>query len=695
MATIPEALAIAIQHHQAGRLQAAEQIYRQILAVQPNHADALNLLGVLAYQAGKHEVAVEYLRRAIGLNGTMPAFHNNLGNVLKDQGKLDEAVACYRRAMELEPDNALARNNLGLALGVQGNRDEAVACYRRALELKPGFAEAHDNLGSALKQQGKLDEAVACYRRALELRPDFAEAHDNLGSALRYQGKLDEVAACHRRALELKPGFAEAHNNLGSTLKQQGKLDEAVACYRRAVELKPHLAEAIYNLSVALNEQGNAGDAVACFRRAVELKPELTDVHYNLGNAFKDQGRFDEAAACYRQVLQFKPDFAEVHNNLGAVFADQAKLDEAVACFHRSLELKWDNAQAHSNLGAALREQGKLDEAIACFRRAVELKPDFAEVHWNLALAWLLVGNWQHGWPQYEWRRRTKDASPRDFSQPLWDGEPLAAKTILLYAEQGLGDTIQFVRYAAVVKRFAATVVVECQKPLLGLLEGCPGVDHLVAQGDSLPAFDVQAPLLSVPGILKTSVETIPARIPYLFAKPVILERWRHRLIGLDGFKIGIVWQGNPAYRGDRSRSIPLRCFGPLAAIPGVRLVSLQKGAGTEQLAEVRDLFPVTELGSRLEDFLDTAAVMRSLDLVIACDTAVAHLAGALGIPAWVALPLAADWRWMLDRSDSPWYPTMQLFRQRDRGNWQGVFEEIKEALCRRLSSSKADGAIL
>jgi hypothetical protein len=273
--------------------------------------------------------------------------------------------------------------------------------------------------------------------------------------------------------------------------------------------------------------------------------------------------------------------------------------------------------------------------------------------------------------------------TPRHFRQPMWNGESLGGKTILLYAEQGLGDTIQFVRYASIVKQHGGTVVVECQKPLVGLLEGCPGVDQLVAQGDDLPAFDVQAPLLSVPGILGTSVETIPARAPYLFAKAARVEPWRERLI--DGFKIGIAWQGNPAFRGDPFRSIPLRCFAPLAEIPGVCLVSLQKGAGTEQLAEVRDLFPVIELGSRLDDFLDTAAVMGHLDLVITSDTAPAHLAGALGVPVWVALSFAPDWRWLLDRCDSPWYPTMRLFRQRELGNWDGVFQEIKEALYERL----------
>jgi tetratricopeptide (TPR) repeat protein len=519
MATISEALAIAIQHHQAGRLQAAEQIYRQILAVEPNQADAIHFLGLIAHQLGKHEVAIEYIGRSIELKRTEAFFHNNLGEAY--------------RALHRIP--------------------EAVACYRRALELKPGYAQVYNNLGIAWKDQGKFDEAIAAWRRALELKPDYADAHNNLGAAFGHLGKLDEAVACCRRALELKPDFVDAHNSLGGALYGQGKLDGAVASYGRALKLKP----------------------------------------------------------------------------------------------------------------------------------------DFAEAHWNRALTWLLAGDWQRGWKEYEWRWQTKDFTPRHFPQPVWDGGSLVGKTILLHAEQGLGDTIQFIRYTPIVKQLGGTVVVECQKPLLGLLEGCAGVDQLIGKGDDLPAFDVHAPLLSVPGITNTSVETIPATIPYLFPRPEIHERWRKTLAEHDSFKIGIVWQGNPGLRRDRLRSIPLRYFAPLTQIPGVCLISLQKGVGTEQTAEVRDLFPVTELDSRLDEasgaFMDTAAVMMSLDLVVTSDTSIAHLAGALGVPVWVALSFVPDWRWLLDRNDSPWYPTMRLFRQERPGEWEGVFQRIEGALRQRV----------
>jgi predicted O-linked N-acetylglucosamine transferase (SPINDLY family) len=316
MATISEALSIASQHHRGGRLQEAEQICRQLLQVDPNHADAIHLLGLIAHQVGQHAIAIEYFGRAIALKGNVAAFHNNLGEAYRVLRQIPEAIACYRRALELRPDYAEAHNNMGVALKDQGNLDDAVAAYRRALELKPDYVEAYNNLGVALKSQEKLDEAVACYRRALELKPDFAQAHNNLGIALKNQRKLDEAVASYHRALELKPDFAQAHNNLGIALKEQGKLDEAVARHRRALELLPNYVEAHNSLGVALKEQGKLDEAVACWRRALQLKPDYAELYCLIGFAVKDQGKLDEAVACYRRAIELKPDYARAHSNL-------------------------------------------------------------------------------------------------------------------------------------------------------------------------------------------------------------------------------------------------------------------------------------------------------------------------------------------------------------------------------------------
>ena len=385
MPTIPEILATAVQHHQGGRLQAAERIYRQILEVEPNQPDAIHLLGAIAHQTGRLDEAAACFRHVLLLKPDFAAAHKDLGNTLKKQGKLDEAAACYRHALELKPDFAEAHNNLGNTMKIQGKLDEAVACYRRTLELKPDSAAAHGNLGVALKEQGKLEEAAACQRRALELKPDYAEARYNLGNVLREQGKLDQAVACFRRSLELKPDFAEAHLNLGNALKEQGKLDEAVACCRRAVELKPDYAEAHSNLGAALTEQGKPDEAVACCRRALELRPDVAAAHGNLGNALKAQGRPEEAIASYRRALELKPDFAEVHGNIGNALRDQGKVDEALAAYRRALELNPDFAEAHGNLGSALEEMGDLQGAEDSFRAALRHDPRSAFAHYKLA----------------------------------------------------------------------------------------------------------------------------------------------------------------------------------------------------------------------------------------------------------------------------------------------------------------------
>ncbi len=350
MATISEALTTAIREHQAGRLPAAEQVYRQILALEPNHPEALHLLGVLCGQTGNYHLAAEFIRRAVAVKPEWPEALANLGNALREEGRLEEAVGCFRRALRLKPDSAVALNNLGNALKAQGRLDEALACYRRALKLQPDYAKAHFNLGALCKDQGQFDEAVACFRRALNLDPDFAAARSQLGNVLKDQGRLGEAVACYRRAIERKPDFAEAHNDLGSALREQGRLDEAAACLRRALELRPHFPEALNNLGNALKDQRKPDEAIACYRRGLELKPDFAEALQNLGGALKDQGRLDEAIACYRRALELKPDFAEALYNLGSALKDQANLDEAIACFRRALELRPGYAEAHSSL---------------------------------------------------------------------------------------------------------------------------------------------------------------------------------------------------------------------------------------------------------------------------------------------------------------------------------------------------------
>jgi tetratricopeptide (TPR) repeat protein len=598
-------------------------------------------------------------------------------------GNAAEAARLYGRIVQADPGNADAWCLLGIAQRAAGEPARAEASCRAALRLRPAFFEAWNNLGNTLVMQGKLDEAIAAFEQALCLQPDNPLAHNNLGAALRHQSRWAEAAARYQHALRLQPNYPDAHNNLGDALQGLGRLEEAVASYRRALRLRPNYAEALTNLGNALARQERLDEAIAHHREALRLRPGYAEAHSNLGNALTTQRRYAEAEACYREALRLKPDCAEAHHNLGTALAEQGRLAEAEACYREALRLRPDYIEACGNLATALMGQGKAEDAAAVYERILEYKPDAPEAYLSRALALLSLGRWEHAWTDYEWRWRLPDFGTMPYPQPQWDGSPLAGRTILLHAEQGLGDTLLFVRYASLVRQRGGTVHLACPRALLRLLSGIRGVDGLFEQGADLPPFDCHAPLLSLPGLFRTTVETVPAEVPYLAADPALVEHWRRELPGSQGLRVGIAWQGNPRFKGDRQRSIPLAQFAPLAEVPGVQLVSLQKGFGSEQVREVA--FPVLDLGPRLDEaagpFMDTAAVMKNLDLVITSDTAIPHLAGALGVPTWMALPYSPHWIWLTDREDSPWYPTLRLFRQRTWGNWQEVFARLAAEL--------------
>ena len=691
-----QTLTLAVQRHQAGNLHEAELLYRQILQAEPRHADALHLLGLIAHQVGRNDLAADYIRQALRESPKMAAAHCNLGAVLQALGQLDEAVACFRQAVSLKPNYAEAHNNLGNVLRMQDKPAEAVVCLTRSPASRAELCGSIDEHGAGPAELGRLDDAVGYLQQAVRLMPNQVEAHLNLGAARQKQGLLTEAAACYELAVRLRPDSAEAHNHLGYVVRMQGKLDEAVACYERAVALNPRLAEAHNNLGAARSEQGRTEEAAACFERALVLEPNNADALSNLGGVLRSLGKLAEAEACCLRALSLKPDQAVAHSNLGAVRTAQGRFDEAANHYERALSLRPDYGEAHANYGNSLYMQGRLAEATEHYERALRHEPDNGDLHLNSAMPWLIQGDFAKAWEEFEWRWRRRIQPPRPFVQPLWQGEPLAGRTILLHAEQGLGDTLQMVRYVALVRaQGAGRVVLECQPRLAPLLAGSCGpdaqaglsADQVVAQDEELPAFDMHAPLFSLPRLLgTTSLERIPDHVPYLRCDPMKVAQWRHRIEALTAgpessplrrLKVGINWQGNPKHKDDPRRSVRLERFAPLCRVPGLSMVSLQYGYGSEQLSEMSG---VPDLGAELADLTDLAAALQSLDLVVTVDTAMAHLAGALGVRVWVALAFVPDWRWLLKRADCPWYPTMRLFRQERWGEWEGVFERIAEA---------------
>ena len=504
---------------------------------------------------------------------------------------------------------------------------------------------------AALHRQGRLPEAERLYTAVLQIDNSNFDALHLLGILRTQQGKWEAAAALLSDAVRRNPASADAHSNLGNALNESRRHDEAIASYGKAIALRPDFAEAHNNLGIALNTVERHEQAIASCRRALAINANLAEAHYNIGNALYALDRHEEAIASFRRALEIKPDDIEVHNNLGL----------------------------------ALNDLNRQAEAIALYDRALVLKPDFADAHWNRGLALLTLGDFKNGLEEYEWRWRTNVTAPmQDFPRPLWLGatDP-RGKTVLLHADQGFGDTIQLARYAPMLAAKGARVVLQVLPPVKALMSGLEGVERVVARGEPLPDFDCHCPLSSLPRAFGTRLESIPARIPYLQASADRVTKWQALLAGTTGLRIGLTWSGNRSTRRHRLRSISLARLLPLLSTPGVRFVSLQKDMPDEDAKTLEGLPAVTHIGDRLADFADTAAAVSLLDLVISIDTSVVHLAGAIGKPVWVMMLLTQDWRWLLDRADSPWYPSARLFRQTRVGDWDSVIERVRTELPR------------
>lgn len=541
-------------------------------------------------------------------------------------------------------------------------------------------------LAYAYHQTGHMSRAADTCLEILKDHPNNASILHLLG-VISYQMQNYEPAISFlKQAIQINPNFAEAYNNLGSTLKVLGQSDEALYCYQKAIELNPSYAEAHYNLGNTFVLKGQLDEAITCYQKALEFNQNHAISYNNLGNVFREKGQFDEAIDCYRKALQLNPNLSDALNNMGVALQEEGRLDEAITCYHEAIQRNPDYADAYNNLGYTLQEKGQTDNAIHYYKKALELDPNLPGAHGHLSLALLLSGDFTQGFKEYEWRWKTKGYFPRNFSQPLWTGADITGKTILLHAEQGMGDTIQFIRYAPFVAAQCGNVILECQHELASLLRHIDGVHQTISRGEQLPFFDIHCPLLSLPMVFHTTLENIPAEVPYINIDHALVQKWHDEIKhDISILKIGLVWAGSPRYKENRNRSCSLELFSAFGQLENISFYSLQKGTAAQQAKQPPGGMNFIDLTRGINDFSDTAALIQNLDLVISVDTAVAHLAGALGKPVWTLVPFSPDWRWLLKRNDSPWYPTMRLFRQPAIGDWLSVVSMIKDELRKKI----------
>lgn len=616
----------AIEHHRAGRMREAEVICRQIIQQDSNNSEAFNLLGIIAGQSGFTQDSVNLLARAVSLRPDDPKLYQNLATSLRQVGRYSEAIEAYRRGLAIK-EEAPALIQLANLYWLVGNGNDAEQSLLRALQMEPDSVMALHGIGSIYLQLGFYDRAAEALKRAVTLNPRLLDGFRDLGVALYQLNWFPECIEACRSALALSPTDIVALNHLGMSLQKQGKFEEASE-YLEKVATAPASRD---------------------------------DEWFNRGLAMSSLYHIEEAERSYREALKLKP----------------------------------DSIPAKLNLGVMVGLQGKTHEAVALFEQVTKAAPTFETGILHHGVALLLSGQFEQGWKQYQsrWKVPSHHEPQRPFVEPLWRDQSVRGKTILVYREQGFGDTIHFCRYVPLIKQRGAKVILEVQPELVSLLKSLECADEIIEYGSTLPHFDLQVPLLDLPLVFNTTLSNIPAKVPYLKADPQKVEAWAARLKEMEAdrkpaLRVGIAWAGSPTHPHDRGRSIKLADFAPLVKEAGdrVHFVSLQKGAGSDQAAHPPEGMWFDDPTADLRDFDDTAALIMNLDLLISVDTSVVHLAGALARPVWTLLPVGPDWRWLEHREDSPWYPTMRLFRQKKLKSWPDVMERVASELKQKIN---------
>jgi tetratricopeptide (TPR) repeat protein len=671
----------------SGRLTEVALGYQRVL--EKNHSDPRALVGIclVALSSGQHEACLLMARAAVAAAPAMDVAWVTLGQALKAVGKCEEAKAAYLEAIQLNDASPLGTIGLGELLMAERHPEQACVAYESVVRRHPAMAAGHMGLGHALACLGRNAEALECYERALTLAPNSPEGEFAAGFVLVRLGRRKDAERRYRRALTLRPDFAPAWMNLGSLLREEGREAYAEAALRRAVELQPEMVVGWLNLALLKREQRVSDEAEAHLRRAFALDPEKVETL--IGWCQFRAAEKDQAGAWewLRWALAREPDNAEAVNMCGVLLHAEGHFADAIEAFDRAEAL--GSAAAVSNRGNSLLDLGRMDEALRAHETGVERDPHGAGAQYNLALMQLRLGDWERGWAGYEarWRFREVHRTPMVFRQPRWNGEPLQGRRILLHAEQGLGDAIQFCRYASLVADRGGEVILQVHEPVERLMHSLDVVREgsaIVAQlGMAPPEFDLECPLMSLPAVFGTKVGSVPWQGPYLDADPKWGAEHEAKLRAVDGglLRVGLAWAGNPRYKADERRSMKLATLLPLLRGEGVQWVSLQKGEASEQLKEVAGEVAILDGSSEHKNLAETAALVSVLDLVITTDTCIAHLAGAMGKPVWIVLPHLADWRWMEKIETTPWYPTACLFRQESAGDWAGVLNRVSAEL--------------
>ncbi len=680
----------ALNHHENGRLDEAQRIYQSIVKLQPKFAEALHGLGLIALARSNYQEAIEWFNQALKIEKNA-AYFNNRGSAYFEIKKMQEALADYQAALKLQPGFIDAQYNLANLFSATQRHEDAITAYNKILLKDNLQIDAFYNRGNAYKKLNKYQEALQDYQTVLHIEPNNMKALLNLGNTYIALENLDEAINAYDKILKGNPLYAEVVLARANALILQKKYELAIDGYKTHIQIKPDEKESYYGLGNALKDILKFEDAIYCYRKAIEIDPQYYDALTNLANTLRRVKQFNEAAIYYSRAVEANPIEPDAYSNLGNILHDLNRTDLAIDAYAQALVIAPNDVRANYNIGNIYKELNQFEEAIEQLDHVLTLNPDDEETLFAKGVMLLTMGRYKEGFQLYEqrWERKSLIEKPRDYSQPLWNGtQSLEGKTILIHIEQGLGDTIQFSRLLNQLQKRGATIIFEVQKPLIGIMSRITGVSKVIAYKSEFKEFDYYCPLLSLPHYLNLELDNIPMAEGYLKPLPEYLNKWQLKLGPKTKPRVGLICSGNKMHENDQNRSILL--FEIIQYLPQeFEYITLQKEMREvdRQLIEKYPLFK--SFGDELDNFDDTAALCELMDVVISVDTSVAHLSGAIGKKTWLLIPFSPDWRWLLERKDSPWYLSMTIYRQESMKNWASVFEKVAIDLKKELQDIK------